>query len=111
MLAAGALVLWAMQPSVAVGGGAMCPLPEDVARHLGDLMAQVPDGTPQDRAVLTEIGPRLRIDLVRPDGGRIAERELPRDGACSDLASATAFHSNQGVAPRLLNCALEPPYL
>jgi hypothetical protein len=54
-------------------------------------MAAVPDGTEQDRAVLSETpGGGLHIELVKPDGGRIAERDLGRTGPCWDLASASA---------------------
>jgi hypothetical protein len=82
MTAAGVLLLWAMQPAVVVGGGARCPSPDEVGRRLGELMAAVVDGIEEDRAVLSEIGGSLRIELVRADGGRIAQRDLPRGGGC-----------------------------
>lgn len=90
MTAVGVLLLWAMQPAVVVGGGARCPSPDEVGRRLGEIMAAVTDGTDQDRAVLSEIGGALHIELVRPDGGPISQRDLARVGGCGDLASAAA---------------------
>jgi hypothetical protein len=90
MTAAGVLLLWAMQPAVIVQGGARCPYPDEVAHRLGELMAAVPDGSEQDRAEVSDVTGALRIELVRPDGVRIAERELARDTPCTDLAAAAA---------------------
>lgn len=84
------LVLLAMHPSISVEGGATCPLPAEVQRRLADLMANIPDDVPQDRAVLERMPDGLHVDLRRDDGSRIAERVLASAGSCADLAAASA---------------------
>jgi hypothetical protein len=79
-----------MHPSISVEGRATCPPPADVQRRLADLMANIPDDVPQDRAVIERMPDGLHIDLRRDDGSRIAERVLTSAGSCSDLASASA---------------------
>jgi hypothetical protein len=84
------LTLWTLQAPVVVQGDSSCPRAADVESRLADLMAKVPDGAAQDRAVLRQDLAGLHIDLFRADGVRIAERKLTASSECADLAAAAA---------------------
>jgi hypothetical protein len=88
---ASGMLLW-LAAAVQVEGTGDCPSPDDVTRHLEDLLPVAPgqDVTAPDVARLSERGELLSVSLFRADGALIERRVLQRPSSCDDIAKAVA---------------------
>jgi hypothetical protein len=84
------LLLAISHPLVVVEGEGACPSPEEVERRLATIIPPVDEGERQDRARVEQAPGALRIELMRDDGTRVAERRLQVRGDCADMAAAAA---------------------
>ncbi len=73
---------------VAVGGATTCPDPAAVQSLLPRGTGRI-QGTP-DRAKLSRVGARLKVELLDSHDGVLAERELDTSSSCAGLAQAAA---------------------
>jgi hypothetical protein len=82
-----------------------CPSGVEVEQMLAAMLPSVPDTARRDVARVKKRALGLRIELLQPDGGVIAERSLERQGSCRELAefAATTIARWEGDAhPELL---------
>ncbi len=110
------LALWLAHPMLAIEGDSTCPTPAQVDEELGNLAARREGGreepSAQHRAYLSMAERFVNIELLGPDGGLLAERQLDRSASCPELAQAVAvilaaWEAN--FSPRLAPTVVEPP--
>ena len=110
------LALWLAHPMLAIEGDSTCPTPAQVDEQLGNLAARREAGqeepSAQHRAYLSLAERFVNVELLGPDGGLLAERQLDRSASCPELAQAVAvilaaWEAN--FSPTLAPTVVEPP--
>jgi hypothetical protein len=85
------LALWLAHP-IDVQGDITCPTAGEVSEHLANLVSSdtVESPEPAPHAYLSAGAGFINVELLRADGGLLAERRLDRTAPCAELAEAVA---------------------
>jgi len=86
-----ALALGLVFATVDIAGDVSCPTPADVSSRLAELAAPQPGPNAEHhRARLSTTERGIHVELQSEAGAHIAERELPVNETCADMAAAVA---------------------
>lgn len=82
--------LFALWLALDVQGTSTCPTPNEVSQHVARLLPETQSSERSSRATLSSGEGFVGIQLLGPEGGVLAERQLDRSGSCADMAEAVA---------------------
>lgn len=82
--------LFALWLALDVQGTSTCPTPDEVSQHVARLLPETQSSERASRAILSAGDGFVGIQLLGPEGGVLAERQLDRSGSCADMAEAVA---------------------
>src|SRR5262249_44877829 len=77
--------------AVHVDGTTTCPTTEDVSQRLAELVVPGSEDAVPDRALLSESGDQIELELESGAGRLLGRKQFSRQPSCDELASAIAI--------------------